>query len=135
MNTIVLLAALIVPTQAPPQCNLPGWGVVAKTATTRTVTTTRAPVGHTHTCRNGHTWDHQENPTHTCRFCGLSQAVQDRFARPVTIIRTERVPQPLPVGPELRPTQAVQYPTGAQVIQRMMQPSSNCPNGQCPYVR
>jgi hypothetical protein len=135
MISLLLSAALVIPAVEPPQCNLPGWGVVKQSLTTRTVITTRAPVGHTHTCARGHTWDHSENPTHNCRFCGLFQNVQDRTPRAVTIIRTERIPQPLPVGPELRPTQAVQYPTGTQIIQQMMRSNSNCPNGQCPYVR
>jgi len=43
----------------------------------------RAPVGHTHTCANGHSWDHQANPTHTCQFCGLSQYDQDPVPRMV----------------------------------------------------
>lgn len=48
----------------------------------------RAPIrmsagtdGHTHTCANGHTWSHVENPTHTCQICGLFQNEQDPYPR------------------------------------------------------
>lgn len=51
----------------------------------------RAPIGHTHTCANGHTWDHQANAGHTCQTCGLSQYVQDRTPRRVTIVNRQRV--------------------------------------------
>jgi hypothetical protein len=53
---------------------------------------TRAPHGHTHTCPRGHTWDHAENPTHTCQAvlpngqrCGLQQYTQDATPRAVTV--------------------------------------------------
>ena len=55
----------------------------------RTVTTTRQPVGHTHTCAHGHTWDHAANPTHRCQFCGMSQYVIDQPSRMVLV--TKRV--------------------------------------------
>lgn len=45
----------------------------------------RAPVGHTHTCVNGHTWDHTANPTHTCQICGAQQVVIDNPSRPVGV--------------------------------------------------
>lgn len=60
--------------------------------------------GHTHTCANGHTWDHDANPTHTCtclvddgtgdhvvsyRQCGLSQYVQDNRVKYVTVQQWE----------------------------------------------
>ncbi len=63
--------------------------VAVQIITERTQTrkfTTRPPIGHTHTCSNGHTWDHKANPTHTCKFCGRQQFVQDTPARPVTIL-------------------------------------------------
>jgi len=43
------------------------------------------PTGHTHTCANGHSWDHATNPTHTCQVCGLEQWVQDTTPRMATI--------------------------------------------------
>lgn len=54
----------------------------------------RAPVGHTHTCGNGHTWDHQANPGHICLSCGLSQYTQDRSPRRV-LFRRPAVVQPV----------------------------------------
>jgi len=48
---------------------------------------TRAPIGHTHTCVNGHTWDHtMDGGSHNCPFCGSRQTTQDRFAQQVTIV-------------------------------------------------
>jgi hypothetical protein len=44
----------------------------------------RQPVGHTHTCANGHTWDHSVTPGHNCPECGLPQYVQDPTPRTVT---------------------------------------------------
>jgi hypothetical protein len=82
--------------------------------------TTRAAVGHTHTCRNGHTWDHSENPTHNCRICGAFQNVQDRTPRPVTVTRAVQSAPPV-----IR---------AAPVTIRLPQ-TSGCANGNCasPY--
>jgi hypothetical protein len=46
----------------------------------------RAAMGHTHTCANGHTWDHGVTSGHTCPVagCGLSQYCQDTCPRAVT---------------------------------------------------
>lgn len=39
---------------------------------------TKAFVGHTHTCANGHTWDHSmDGGSHVCPTCGLKQTVVD----------------------------------------------------------
>jgi uncharacterized protein (DUF983 family) len=55
----------------------------------------RAPVGHTHTCpRCGTTWDHQSNAGHNCPNCGAAQYVQDSFPRAVTV-RTTTVAAPV----------------------------------------
>jgi hypothetical protein len=45
----------------------------------------RAPVGHTHTCANGHTWDHSVTAGHDCPTCGLPQYVQDTAPKRVTV--------------------------------------------------
>lgn len=45
----------------------------------------RQPVGHTHTCVSGHSWDHAANAGHVCEFCGESQYTQDAFPRPVLV--------------------------------------------------
>lgn len=95
----------------PPQCNLPGWG---KTTTT-TSWHTRAPQGHTHTCANGHTWDHAANASHVCQFCGLTQMIQDRSPRPVTVLSSGNVSTRTVTAPVVR--------------------FSNCPNGNCPIAR
>lgn len=35
--------------------------------------------GHTHTCANGHTWDHtMDGGSHRCPTCGLSQFIVDQ---------------------------------------------------------
>lgn len=48
------------------------------------VLTTRAAVGHTHTCSKGHTWDHSmDGGSHQCPFCKESQFVQDAPGRRV----------------------------------------------------
>lgn len=71
----------------------------------------RQPIGHTHTCANGHTWDHTANPTHRCQFCGLAQNIQDRSPQLVTVNpSTTRLISPITIY-------------------------QNCPNGQCPNVR
>ena len=44
----------------------------------------RAAQGHTHTCANGHTWDHSVTSGHNCPVCGLFQNVQDATPRAVT---------------------------------------------------
>ncbi len=48
---------------------------------------TRAPIGHTHTCANGHTWDHSVTDSHNCPVagCGLFQNYQDAVPRMVNI--------------------------------------------------
>lgn len=51
-----------------------------------TVAQSYAPtIGHTHTCANGHTWDHNTNPTHTCQVCGLQQYIQDPYPRTMCV--------------------------------------------------
>lgn len=62
--------------------------------------------GHTHTCANGHTWNHATNPTHNCQVCGLSQYVQDSTPR----ITNQQSYQPLTYS---------------------LQQSGGCANGQC----
>lgn len=65
----------------------------------------RQPIGHTHTCGNGHTWDHTSNPIgpgwqgHTCLQCGRFQNVIDPVPRlvPVPNVAPKRVGHnPLP---------------------------------------
>jgi hypothetical protein len=76
----------------------------------------RQPRGHTHTCTNGHTWDHDANPTHTCKFCGLNQFVQDNRPRLVTVTVT---------------------PTFTPAVQKTVRTLSagGCANGNCPIAR
>ncbi len=132
LGTVVLLIIMsIAGASEPPQCNLPGWGVVAKKTTTQTVFATRAPIGHTHTCVNGHTWDHQANPSHKCQYCGAVQYVQDRSPRPVTVTRTVVVDAPAPSA--LPPARAVQQNTSFYILPRSS--AGGCANGQCAYPR
>lgn len=107
----------------PPQCNLPGWGAI-----TKTTTTFRNPVGHTHTCAKcGTTWDHSANPTHKCQNCGQTQFNVDRSPRKVTV-RTVQLAN-LPVEqPVIQAT-----PQSVFVIRSIK--AANCPNGNCPYAR
>ncbi len=80
--------------RAPGGITLPGyelradgyyWPVSAPAVkTVPTVATARQPSGHTHTCANGHTWDHSVTAGHNCPVCGLSQYVQDARPRAVT---------------------------------------------------
>ena len=55
-----------------------------KTQAATVDTVLRSPVGHTHTCVNGHTWDHNMTAGHDCPVCGMAQYVQDQFPRPLT---------------------------------------------------
>ncbi len=41
--------------------------------------------GHTHTCANGHTWNHATHAGHDCPTCGLSQFIQDPSPRAVNL--------------------------------------------------
>lgn len=41
--------------------------------------------GHTHTCANGHTWNHATHAGHDCPVCGLSQYIQDPVPRAVNL--------------------------------------------------
>lgn len=86
---------------------------------TRIVTTTRSPHGHTHTCRNGHTWDHLANPTHVCQQCGASQTVQDARPRMVTTYTRQSVGF----------SSVSEVPAVQQIIRSQ---SSGCANGYCP---
>lgn len=105
---LTLIASLLL-AQTPYSPAPPSIQPRTRTVTTNTLTySTRAPHGHTHTCRNGHTWDHAANPTHTCKFCGLSQYVVDRPSRPVTIVvaaasSVRQEPAPPSVRPAARP--------------------------------
>lgn len=86
----------------------------------RVETIFRNAIGHTHTCRNGHTWDHSVTSSHNCPTCGQYQNLQDPTPRKVPIQRVIEVPAPVRVVP-------------VQTTIRFAQP--NCPNGNCPYVR
>lgn len=84
--------------------------------------TVRSPVGHTHTCANGHqpvTWDHASNPTHNCPVCGLPQTVQDPTPRMVTTGGTQSAPSVTSSYYSLQSG----YTTGIG--------SGGCANGQC----
>lgn len=85
---------------------------------------TRSPVGHTHTCKNGHTWDHSVTASHNCPFCGAYQNVQDRISRPVTTAKAATPPwiaSPPPVTMSLTTLQSSVSAGG-------------CANGQCSNV-
>lgn len=82
------------------QCNEASNCGCVPAATYRTVreVTYRSPIGHTHTCARGHSWDHDANPTHVCRVtlpngqtCGLSQYVQDPTPRMVSVVTERKV--------------------------------------------
>jgi len=100
------------------------------TTTTKTVVTYRSPMGHTHTCANGHTWDHAANPSHVCRFCGTSQYVQDRSPRPVTVTRVVSVPASSTAVQGV----PVQSPR-VQSFDMLFGTGGGCPNGNCANLR
>lgn len=105
---------------------------VRKTETRQTAVAYRSPIGdHTHTCMNDDckfyktygvrlTSDHKSNKTHNCAVCGAYQNVQDDRKRLVVVLGAQSVPQAAP-----RASQALAWPVSY----------SNCPNGNCPYVR
>ena len=97
--------------------------VRSRIATAIQTVTHRAPRGHTHTCRNGHTWDHSVTSSHNCPTCGLYQNIQDRVVRPVTIIQTRPAVSATPV----RTTAPMRLPATSL--------SGGCANGNCAYVR
>ncbi len=102
----------------------------------RTVTSYRRPIGHTHTCAMGHTWDHHANPTHVCRQCGRPQNVIDQPSRMVAVVTRQEFA--VPDAPELadyaRPTQ--QQAVIHEDVQRVIRSTtSGCATGNCPYVR
>lgn len=93
---------------------------------TKTFFAFRSPRGHTHTCSNGHTWDHDANPTHKCQFCGVSQFVQDRVSRPVTVERTVQTTT------VTQPTHTYDHsPTHSSIYSIPGVSSGGCANGQC----
>lgn len=98
-------------------------------------TTTRAPVGHTHTCaRCGTTWDHASNAGHTCPNCGASQYVQDRFARPVTVKTVSVKAEPVKVQQTVKTQQTVrELPVIFQSLGSSVS-AGGCANGQCSTV-
>jgi hypothetical protein len=52
--------------------------------------TVRQAVGHTHTCRNGHTWDHtMDNGSHVCPFCGSPQFEVDAVPKAIVTATTQ----------------------------------------------
>lgn len=97
------------------------WIISESPKTTKTTVTaswnTRAPVGHTHTCTNGHTWDHKLSASHNCPYCGQFVNVQDRSPRPVTVKTASSVQETAPVEMFTMPARV-----GS---------AGNCANGQC----
>lgn len=73
----------------------------------------KVAVGHTHTCSNGHTWDHtMDGGSHRCPFCGQSQYVVDSTPKVVT-------GSPVQSSSPVVSYQIVPYSSGG------------CANGQC----
>ncbi len=114
---------------------------------TRTVLGLRAPVGHTHTCGNGHTWDHQATSGHSCPHCGQSQYVQDRSPRMVTVARTVQFTEQVPVvavtpAPQPAPARPVvvnasvgtSYDSLRALGVTFATGAGGCANGQCSTV-
>lgn len=97
------------------------------------VLTHRQPMGHTHTCVNGHTWDHAMTAGHNCPICGAAQYVQDRTPRMVTVRTTTTRVVPvttqatLPIAVPGRAT--TQYPANP------FQSGGGCASGNCPNAR
>lgn len=102
--------------------------VMSTPKTTTTAWNTRAPVGHTHTCKNGHTWDHQLSTSHNCPYCGAFQNVQDRSPRPVTIkvAASSSIQQKEEIPRLTAPTPVVRHE-----IYTLPAVTSGCENGQC----
>ncbi len=123
MFSIVAALCLATPPQStlpprPPQCTLP-IVKVKQTVIRIPAVTYRAPIGHTHTCANGHTWDHTATAGHNCPICGLPQYVQDARPRMVTVV-------PRASAVVARP--AAQYHDIMQSLQGGGCASGNCPN-------
>ncbi len=73
------LDAILVAVSAKPKAT-----ALAPVPVTQPPSALRTPVGHTHTCANGHTWDHtMDNGTHVCPVCRLPQTSVDTVPRMV----------------------------------------------------
>ena len=91
--------------------------VTAQKVTPLPVQTSSAVGYHTHTCVNGHTWDHSNGVGHNCPVCGMAQYVQDS---PRTTVQQYR-----PAVQTYSP-QPVYYQPAYSFA-----PTSGCANGQC----
>lgn len=94
--------------------------------------TVRQAVGHTHTCRNGHTWDHTiDNGSHVCPTCGESQFVMDAVPKAIVTGGTATTQS----GSTTTYTTLPQYQTGwTQTFgysARSMQSASSFSQGGC----
>lgn len=91
----------------------------------------RSPIGHTHTCKNGHTWDHSVTSGHSCPVCGVEQWIQDTRPRPVTAVSSSsgcasgNCPTAVAASPF---TSGVKYTIGSSS-------GSGCATGNCPTAR
>lgn len=106
--------------------------VVSSPIRYQTVMATRSPQGHTHTCPNGHTWDHSATPGHNCPICGSAQFVQDRSPRMVTVMRTVKVETPevaYASVPQTAP--AIAAPAQTYLSPVIYKARGGCANGSC----
>lgn len=82
--------------------------VASKAPVAATKAIASAPLDHTHTCANGHTWNHSmDGGTHVCPTCGLQQWIQDPVYGQATTMK---------------------YSLGSNL-------SSGCANGQCNTIQ
>jgi hypothetical protein len=94
--------------------------------------TYRNPVGHTHTCANGHTFDHKDgaNLNHVCPFCGLRDVDQDPRPRMVR----ERIPGTEAGGiltATITPRSGIEAMTTEGPVLYTLAPLGACANGSC----
>jgi len=92
--------------------------------TRATVRSAAGTAGHTHTCRNGHTWDHSmDGGSHRCPTCGESQFVQDSGPRRVSAAPSRGSAGGCPTGG---------CPTGGGPPAQSRGSAGGCPTGGCP---
>ena len=91
--------------------------------------TFRSPVGHTHTCAAGHTWDHRANPGHTC----IAPVVKDGKITQCGLYENDKDNPPRPVGVYATETVAADEPEATAIVNPLAVPG--CANGNCPTER
>lgn len=136
----VTLFVSIIRATEPPQCNLPGWGVVKQSLTARAAVRFEHPgKQYTHTCDNADcpfakatgwrkTWTPSQIKSHNCPYCDVEQKVVDTPSRMTTVLIDESAVQPKGVIGGITNT----YTAPIFAIPGLS--SGGCASGQCSAI-